>query len=448
MTTNGALHVRRKVLHNGIEISLGRKDYVISYPPSIWKEFPDDYRQNFADYLTYSMTVHLCFNGVGKIIYNFPWPAIEPYIFESMIYSLGETEIVGNEKLSMSELIKIFYNRNLNIEFVGRPRFSRIKAVGRNTKNRAVIPFSFGKDSLLTFALCQELGIEAVPIFFQEPKSPFENRHKSKLADKFAKEFAIDVTFFPVSVGRLRHNDGNYWGWDLLFTQYTLMSIPYIFGTRAKYLFWSHEQDCNAFFEDAEGYSINPVFEQSSRWMLTLNNVARNLGSNVIMTSPIEPISEMATTWILHHRYPHIAKYQFSCFAEEAKKSGRRWCGICEKCATIYLFFMALGIDPKKVNFKESMFDITKKNLYVMFDPSGRKDDWRDEQLLAFYMAYKKGAKGKLIDYFKKNNLKEAKSKYKQLKSKFFGIHTFSSLPYELKNPLLKIYAEELLPLQ
>ncbi|KKU91960.1 MAG: hypothetical protein UY21_C0008G0019 [Microgenomates group bacterium GW2011_GWA1_48_10] len=443
-----ATYVYRKLIPNGVEISLERKTYQITYPLTLWQQFPEFFRQNFADFLTYALTVHLCLNGHQKLIYNFPHPPIEPFIFESMMYSFGETVLISQNKLLMRDLIKDFYNKNLNIEFTGRPRFSRFKNIARNTKNRVIIPFSFGKDSLLTFALSRELGIEPQLVFFQEPKSPYENRQKSKLADRFAKNFSIDVNFFPVAPGRLRHNEGNYWGWDLLFTQYTLMLVPYIFGLRARYLFWSHEFDCNDFFANHEGYKINPVFEQSSRWLLVLNNVARFLGSNVLFASLIEPINEISTTWILHHRYPEIAKFQFSCFAEEKDRANRRWCGRCEKCATIYLFFCALGIDPKVVSFKESMFGDEKKKLFVLFDNLERKDTWRDQQLLAFLLAYKKGIKGELIKEFKIKYLKEAEARERELRSYFFGIHPSDTLTYELKSHLLKIYQEELSSLQ
>lgn len=439
--------VDRKLLQNGVAISVNRRDFQITYPLSIWKEFPEVYRQNFADSIAYAMTAYLCMDGHDRLSFNFPQPSIEPYIFESMVYSFGETSLVSEGKENIPDLLKKFYNKNITNEFRGRPRYSRFQKIVRNNKNRAIIPFSFGKDSLLTYALCQELGIEPFPIFFREPKSPFENRHKRKLSEKFYKEFGSDVLFFPVSPGRLRENEGSYWGWDMLFTQYSLLLIPYFFGLRSKYLFWSHEQDCNDYFKNKDGFLVNPVFEQSNRWVLTLNHIARGLGSNTLIASIIEPISELSTTYVLHHRYPKIAKYQFSCFAEVAKRANRRWCGMCEKCATIYLFLHALKIDPKNVGFSESMFSDSKRSLYVLFDNSNRKDRWRDQQLFAFYLAYKNNSKGPLIKEFEKKFLVESKRREKQFRQQFFGIHSFDTVTYDLKNPLLKIYQEELAPL-
>ena len=276
------------------------------------------------------------------------------------------------------------------------------------------------------------------------------------MADQFLEEFNTEVTFFPVSVGRMRENDGDYWGWDLLFTQYSLLLMPYFFGLRSKYLFWSHEQDCNVNFPNDEGFKINPVFEQSKRWVLTLNHIARGLGSNTIIASIIEPINEISTTYILHHRYPEIAKYQFSCFAEEKSQANKRWCGMCDKCVMMNIFFLALGIDPKSVGLRQNLLTANKRDLYLLFKGEKSKfwvrgnkqeDLWWDEQLLAFYMACKNGAKGYLMEEFKKNYLKIAKEREKELRAKMFGVHSSDTLTYELKKPLLKIFHEELDPL-
>lgn len=449
--TNSVLEINRKVLHNGIEIKLGRKDYFITYPNPIWKDFPDVYRQTFADSLTYFLTMHLALSDRRKLIYNFPPPATESFFFKGMVYSLPETALTDSG-VTMTKLLRQLYNTHFNIEFRERPRYARFKNVNRNSLNRAIIPFSFGKDSLLTFALAKEIGIEPFPIFFREPRNPYENRHKYKLAQRFFDEFDVDVNIFPVTPGWLRETTGLWWGWDLLLTQYTLLMIPYIFGTRAKYLFWAHEASCNDTFIDDEGFKVNPVFEQSYQWLLSTNSVARIMGSNSIFASLIEPIHEIAVMKILHNRYPKIAKYQLSCFGEEIQAKTRRWCGVCSKCARIFIFLSAHGISPRRVGFNEDMLSLKKRPLYSVFqNGTGIKDSaytesglGRDEQLLAFYMAYKKGLKGPLMNEFKKLYLKDVKKNENKLREKYFGVHTTNTLTYELKKPVMKIYEEEL----
>lgn len=448
------IHIYRKIIPNGINISFLRRSYDIIYPLFIWKEFPVVYRQNFADALTYFSTIHLILtkNSETKIVYHFPPPVIESLFFKGMVCSMGENALVDEKnKFTTGSLIKLFYNRYFNVDFNSRSRYWRFKNVNRNSKKRAIIPFSFGKDSLLTFALAKELGITAYPIFFREPHCAYENRHKKRLAQRFLDEFDIEVDIFPFSAGWLREVSGDYWGWDLLLTQYTLLLLPFLFGYRAKYLFWAHEQSCNETFIDDGGFIVNPVFEQNKDWLLTTNSALHALGCNSIFSSIIEPIYELAIMKILHSRYPEIGKYQMSCSAEAEPAKTKRWCGVCSKCARIYIFLRALGISPTRVGFNQDMLSERKRHLYSLFQNGKVKDSTydqsglgRDEQLLAFYLAYKKGAKGKLIWEFKKKFLREARMKEKELREKFFGIHTATTIPTEFKNHLLRIYKEEL----
>ncbi len=58
-----------------------------------------------------------------------------------------------------------------------------------------------------------------------------------------------------------------------------------------------------------------------------------------------------------------------SCFAEETTAKRTRWCGLCEKCARVYIFLKALNISFKKVNFvHEDMLSLKKEKYYVLFN--------------------------------------------------------------------------------
>lgn len=449
---NNILHIHRYLTSRGLIISLGQKKYQINYPAKVWKRFPSVYHQTFADAVTYSLTLHLAFNNFQnkKLIYHFPPPIVEPLIFKGTLYSLVEDPSTNSPA---SKYIQLFFNANHNIHFAQRPRYERFKNVNHNNRRKALIPFTFGKDSLLSFGLTDELGIDPVLIFFREPRSPFENRHKKILSARFSDQFNKEIIFFPVTAGWLRETDseGPWWGWDLLLTQYTFLLVPYLFAYRSKYLFWSHEQSCNATFTDAEGYIINPVFEQNHQWLLTTNSTLKTLGCNSIFASLVEPLHEIAIMQILHHRYPQIAKFQNSCFGDELPAKTRRWCAVCSKCARIYIFMKALGINPKRVGFTQNMLTENKRKLYSLFggksEESGSYDSsgvGRDEQLLAFYLAYKRGVKGKLIAEFSQRHLKEAEKRKEELLDNFFSIHTTQTLTYELKKSLTKIFEEEL----
>ena len=87
---------------------------------------------------------------------------------------------------------------------------------------------------------------------------------------------------------------------------------------------------------------------------------------------------------------------------------------------------------------------------YVLFSTKGAEDKYdkapesRDQQLLAFYMAYKNGAKGYAIEKFKKKFLKEATAREDELYKKFFKVHPALTLTPKLRKEVTSIYKEEL----
>ena len=113
---------------------------------------------------------------------------------------------------------------------------------------------------------------------------------------------------------------------------------------------------------------------------------------------------------------------------------------------------MALGIKPRRVGFTENMLNLKKRKLYTIFsEGKGVKDSayaesgiGKDEQMLAFLLAHKKGVKGPLMDLFRKKYLKIANKKEKKLRKIYFGTHTTKTLTYELTKPLMRIFEEEL----
>jgi hypothetical protein len=167
--------------------------------------------------------------------------------------------------------------------------------------------------------------------------------------------------------------------------------------------------------------------------------------------SIIRPLTNIAITKILNHRYPEYAKYQVSCDCLDACDE-ERWCHDCNKGARLSLFMHAVKKNPKKVGFKHNLLDKKHEKHYALF--KGRKVDCyemsseaRDQQLLAFLMAYRAGVRGYLIDKFRKKYMREAKSREKELRKKFFSVHK-ARLPPQYKKRIVSIYREEMKGLQ
>jgi len=443
------LHIFRKLTTAGVEIKVKKKKYQLSYPRRIWKKFPKPLHKIFADCLSYLATWHLPLIENINLVYHFSHPIVEPVIFKILLYSIPSS-VFQNKETKNSELIKNFFNYNSKIQYKALNYNFSGKKLKKSLKEKAILLFSFGKDSLLTYALLDELEVGIVPFFMKEPQCAFENSHKKKLADRFYKKFKKDVDFLPLSFGRLRQEDKSFWGWDIILSQYVFVLIPYLFYHQAKYIFIGNEQSCNFNTQDGEGYLINPVYEQSVAAMQLLQEIPKHFSINTHVGSLVEPIHEIFISYILHRRYPEIGHFQMSCFSDDPEAKKSHWCGNCEKCARMYIFFKALEIDPGKIGFQDkNMLSPGKKSLYAIFGKVTKDSAYggsglgRDEQLLAFLLAYKNGTKGELIDEFASLYLVEAEKRKEKLVKEYFGIHTSYSLPSSLRKKTIKIFEKE-----
>jgi len=445
----GVINIKPGFNGSGIRFNVENHSFDIIYPENIWPKYPPFQKKLLSENLTFALTFHLPYlNQEDSLNYLMARPVTEPFLFKAFISALPSTALMKKE--STSKLIKKFFE--IDYHFIQGKNILTPSLFPRKTNKIAILPFTFGKDSLLTYSLCKELEIDPILVFVKEPLLEQENYHKEILAKKFFEEFKEKVLFIDNQAGKLREAGEGWYGWELQLTQYAIMLLPFVFATKSRYLFFSNEQSCNEEFLDKEGFWCNPVYEQSVKWLEQMNDLLQMLGiKNLEVGSLIEPLHDLAIIKILHHRYPEVAKYQTSCFAEKPEAKFSRWCGNCSKCARLFILFLAHDIDPAKIGISTNMLSLKHKNKYALFENGNGKDSGydqsglgRDEQLLAFFLAYKNGKKGELIDLFKSLYLKEAERREKELREKYFGIHSTKTLPKELKDKLLNIYQEEL----
>ncbi|MBI3385505.1 hypothetical protein HY031_00275 [Candidatus Gottesmanbacteria bacterium] len=444
------MKIRAQLVSGGARVLVNNRAFDTTYPYDVWKSFPKALRRPFADTLAYFFTAHFGLEKPRRLFYEFPPPQALSLFVHGLFYSLPEAVLeIPEAKFTSRGLMKSLFNSGFQTYFHGHPHPTpMVKPSPLN--HRAIIPFSFGKDSLLTYSVAKEIGLTPIPIFFVEPESILENINKEKLRVSFQKEFGETIIPLPIPLGKLRQGKGLLWGWDLLLTQYTLLLLPYLYSTKAGYFFWSNEQSTNETESDKEGFTINTTFEQTVGWTLNLNNLLRQFSSSTMLGSLIEPLHELAILSILHRRYAEIGKYQLSCFNDESISRHQRWCGRCYECARVYIFLLAIGIDPKRVGFVDDMLALSKKNLYYMFDAKELTrplnilfQSW-GERLIAFYMAYRRGVKGDLIELFKKQLLELVIKQKDELFTQYFTIHSTETIPNSLRTKVLRIYRAEM----
>lgn len=448
---------------DGIDVKVWGRDHFLRYPERVWRAYSPQNRRALMDNIAFAATMEMPnLLGVDRMEYNTAYPMFASVFFENVIQDLLYTADTGT--CSPVEALKKF----INTEFVFDSYDVRLPDRHRDTEEEAVISFTFGKESLLTYAILRELEMPTHLVFTRNPLEKrkisedyysYQGEHVERLARMLKNKFKQDLVFLENELMLLTSDEylklpDTTISLCTLMTNFALSLLPFNNYYKAKYLFFGNEQSCNDAYINKEGFKCYPVFDQSARWTLQIDSMARLLTKDKVRVgSLMEPLHELAIVKILHGRYKDLGRLQMSCFSDNEYGKESHWCQSCSKCVRIFLFLQANGIDPKTLGFKDNLFKKDKKNLYsllretsddknmIMYDKTGTG---RDEQLFSFYLAHKRGVKGDLMDEFKKKHLEEAAAREDELYRKFFNLYEPMNIPKGLKKPIISIYREEL----
>ena len=446
-----SLVIKARQTATGFEIVFRGSTYVLNYPDEIWQAYPQESRDILFDNLVYSETIHLPLtHRRPEIKFNTSPPFFQTQFFQNFIMDIPSCADVDGTLTS--QMVKEYIN--MKEHFAD----NEIKYPSHKMETRedsSVVLLSFGKDSLLTWAVCDELGLNPQACYIVEPALLYEEKHKDILAKKFQDKFGVELQKVEHSVGNLR--DGmrlgvgkTELGWGLQSTQYALITLPIANKFQSRYVLFGNEQSCSEYYFDQEGFICYPAYDQSHRWTKQIDLMTRQMtGEGVRTISVIEPLNDIAVVYSLYKRYPEVAKYHMSCFVETEAGKNHRWCMDCSVCCKMYLLIKASGFDPKEVGLTRNMLDIEMRDYFSLFGGSdvntyaltGRG---RDEQLFAFYLAYKNGDRSPLTQEFALRFLDQAKDREDELYKTFFDIHESITMPKHLKSKVQSIYKETL----
>lgn len=454
---NKYIKVKAKIIKSGLEYTVNGKSYKITYGGKKWEKLNPNIQIALRDNLATAITMHLplVLEEFQGIEYSTNKPLLEPYFFQNFILDIPSCTETDN--INTSEYVKKFLHIDYqyNCQKINYPDNNGI--IG---KDKAIVAMSFGKDSLLSYALASELKLNPEMVYIVENSFSNEKEQKIKLAEAFKAEFNKELLILEHETSKLRDYSHlgikkSEFGWGLQNTEYALELIPYAFAFKANVILFGNEQTTSEKYIDSNNkWLVYPCYDQTHNWTIHLDQITKMFSNRTISTTSfIEPLMDIMVQRILQRRYPEIAKYQMSCFVEnnrEEDNKSDRWCHECVICAKMYLLSTASGMNPRNIGLKENMFNFDKKHLFTIF---GNKSNYnylnsptaRDEQLFAFYLAAKSGIKGELIDLFRESDLyQDAKERNKELMEKFLRIYPSISIPSKFKDQLLNIFEEEL----
>ncbi|MCX6740415.1 MAG: hypothetical protein NTZ49_04280 [Candidatus Parcubacteria bacterium] len=418
------------------------------YPRSVWKDFK---AKNFLiENFIYASAAPIAASGKINIQFGFNNPVIRKIVDYGLFGDLGRVAYLNKIKTKQLGL----YIKNRQEDFLHIPKEKTKLPSQANVESQAILALSFGKDSLLSYGLAEEIGLACRLIYVieKEDEQSLEHKFKKRIISQFCREQHKQIEYFEDNLDAIYLNKAlpiKIKGWDsangmLIFA---LELLPFSYHYQAKYLILGNEKNFDDYWME-QGVKSYPSFDQSSVYLSPMNKYFDKFSSgNFQAVSLVEGIYNLAEMKILYHRYPKLLKYLMSCSLDTASRD--RWCYHCPMCAKAYLYSVAVGGDPKKIGFNKDFFNIKYRDLYPLFAkkitrayemPSAVKD----EQRLAFLMAYRLGHHGDLMELFKKKYLDKTIKQEKMLHHKFFKVYPMRTAPKHLQTKLLNIYQEEL----
>ncbi|MFH1972482.1 MAG: hypothetical protein ABIJ18_03335 [archaeon] len=436
------MNLKVKTTNQGFKIN----KYNLQYPKDIWNNYPE--KEFLTDNLAHLLTINTPLIANTNIInYNTSLPLLKSFFFNVVINSLPHA--TDDYEQSTNKLIKQFINTNYLFKN-NKVKYPNYK---EQLQEKAIVSFSCGKDSLLSLALAKELNLNPTGVYINDTISPTENKLKLLHMEKLSKQHNIKIHTVTNEIEQLNDfethdTEETCVGYTHMITGFSLLALPFTHQYKAKHIIVGNQQDMNFYFMNKEGYRTYPAYDQTREWMRQ-QNIMLSLATNnqAKLSSLIQPLTNIAIMKVLFQRYPEFAKYEISCDCLDASLESR-WCHECSKCARLSLFLLANNIDPKVIQL-HPLLNKEHKELYCLFngkeaDCYEKSEEARDQQLLAFYLAYKNGAKGYLIGEFKKQFLNEAQEREDQLYNHFYSLHPMTNVPSAFRNELQSILKESL----
>jgi len=248
--------------------------------------------------------------------------------------------------------------------FDGPPTPKSKESGWRGDQRRHAVLSSGGKDSLLTYGLLQELGVDVHPLFVNE-----SGRHWFTALNAF-RSFEDDVP----NTARVWTNCDRLFNWMLRRLPFVRKDYaskradmyPVRLWTVAVFLFGvlplvrkrgigrlligdEHDSTQQGSFRGISHY--NGYFDQSRYFDQALTRYFQSKGFKLSQFSVLRPLSELLIEKTLAERYPQLVRDQVSCHATH-NHDGRVYpCGACEKCRRIVGMLKAIDVDPGQCGY-------------------------------------------------------------------------------------------------
>lgn len=314
---------------------------------------------------------------------------------------------------------------------------------------RVVLPFSYGKDSLLSLATLQSLGCEVIPVNIDNKMHRQDNPAQRKLQEEMANKLGITVhqvgyDMLPLAPPQEEETPEGRLLLAHIHFVYLLAMLPFCTYFQAPTIVLNNEYHNSLNFLQREGYLLPRKVMQSEKTTKNLAALAEGLShGQITAVNLLGGLGNFAIHRLLHEDFPHLAPYRVNCRQETAEHD--RWCHNCPRCARAFLFFLAEGKNPYEHGFSRSMLTETKFDLFSM---SKGLVAWEDsyhlfqqqEEHLALFEAMEMGSEAKepLLKILSQSPFRPPPVNRAMLKQAVFSLH--KQPEHSLEKKAAKLY--------
>ncbi len=240
-------------------------------------------------------------------------------------------------------------------------------AHGTGESRRHAVLSSGGKESLLTYGLLRELGVEVHPIFVNESGRHWftalnayrwfqarvpETARVWTSADRMFNFMLRELPFVRPDFARVRADQYPIRLWTVAV--FVFAALPILAARRIGRLLIGDEFDTTQVSRRHGVPHYHGLFDQSIYFDLMLSRFYRDKGLAIDQTSLLRNCSELLVEKVLAERYPELLALQVSCHATHVEGDRVRPCGTCEKCRRVVAMARALGVNPRLLGYGDA----------------------------------------------------------------------------------------------
>ena len=313
-------------------------------------------------------------------------------------------------------------------------------------QKRHCILSSGGKDSLLSYGLINETGLECHPVFVNESgrhwftalnafrhfKNNIPNTAKVWVnSDRLFSWMLKRMPFIRKDFDRVRSDEYPIRLWTVAV--FLFGALPLMRKRGIGRLLIGDEFDTSVRKTTKGITHYDGLYDQSIYFDQAISRYFMRKGWAISQFSVLRPLSELLIQKILARRYPLFQRHQTSCHA--AHKEGDRIlpCGKCEKCRRIIGMLSALAVDPADCGYRLSQVQDALKG----FVSKGVAQEASGIRQLGFMLLQKK-----LIEA-PQDQKAYFKPRPEVLNLRFDPrVSPLNAIPVDLRTPLLQIYMQ------